>query len=427
MSENNDGTHILESKKKSGFWDDKTNRIKFAKELGIKYNWKTAEDWNQLAQKHFKESSGDGLLKSKYHGSPWQFILDIVVQHIYPDFFFCEWKIGSQSPNGFWKNPENVRFCLDVIANYEGFTKLDDFYNVSQDTFKKHRIVSIQNKFGSHLAMLKFAYPEKSWKEWRFHPVARNYWDSRENRLIAIKDVENELGINEPSEWYKHTGNTIDKYCGTGLLANKYECSLIKLLQDIYPEFPWKPYRLTKAPHKYWINDDNCREFINDYMNECSYSSIEDLYNIRYEKLIDFPGARGIIDRFGGSYIRLFIYLYPQLDAVLFFKTGVSKIANEYLVSLEKKLGPLEREFRISKTRWKADGYHSKTNTIYEFLGDYWHGNPNIYASNDLNPSTQITFGEMYKSTMERLDAIRSCGFNVVYIWESEYKKSSVI
>ena len=36
-------------------------------------------------------------------------------------------------------------------------------------------------------------------------------------------------------------------------------------------------------------------------------------------------------------------------------------------------------EYRIPDTLWHVDGYDPETNTVYEFLGDKWHGNINIY------------------------------------------------
>ena len=32
-----------------------------------------------------------------------------------------------------------------------------------------------------------------------------------------------------------------------------------------------------------------------------------------------------------------------------------------------------------------VDGYCSSINTVYEFHGDYWHGNPKRFASEDIN------------------------------------------
>jgi hypothetical protein len=406
-----------------GHWKDIQNHVAYARVLAEKYGWTGPEGWKGLSQKHFKESDGRGLLFGTYRGSPWEFIINVVAPFIHPNELWLEWKIGCQAPNGFWKDSEKVRFCLDVLASEAGVISLDGFYTIRQDTYKKHGVTSIQNKFSSHLDMLRFAYPEKEWKEWKFRPVTRNYWNVRENIICAMKGIEQEEGITDPSDWYRHTVATIDKHCGAGLIPTKYDSSLIKLLRDIYPDYPWKPYMLVKAPHQYWLEDANCRKWLSEYMLHCAHNAPEDLYKTRHESLVKYPGATGIIDRFGG-YINTFVYLYPELDRVAFYKAGVSKIANEYLSSIEDKLGTLEREFRIPGKRWHADGYHRATNTVFEFLGDYWHGNPSKYPSQDINPSTGITYGEMYRNTIERLDAIRECGFNVVFVWECDWKAS---
>ena len=44
------------------------------------------------------------------------------------------------------------------------------------------------------------------------------------------------------------------------------------------------------------------------------------------------------------------------------------------------------RNYRLPEIRQiSVDGYDHTTNTIYEFLGDYYHGNPNLYKSNEYN------------------------------------------
>lgn len=80
-------------------------------------------------------------------------------------------------------------------------------------------------------------------------------------------------------------------------------------------------------------------------------------------------------------------------------------------------------EFIISNTNYKADGYCKETNTIYEYHGDFWHGNPNKYVLTDINPISKKTFGELYQKTLEREQQIRDLGFNLITIWESDWIK----
>jgi hypothetical protein len=73
--------------------------------------------------------------------------------------------------------------------------------------------------------------------------------------------------------------------------------------------------------------------------------------------------------------------------------------------------------------RTKVDGWIKQSNTILEFHGDYYHGNPNKYDADQWNETTKCTFGDLYESTMERMDNLKTMGYNVIYIWEGDYKK----
>lgn len=79
-------------------------------------------------------------------------------------------------------------------------------------------------------------------------------------------------------------------------------------------------------------------------------------------------------------------------------------------------------EYKINGTRYKADGYCSETNTIFEFHGDYWHGNPELYLSNSKS-HTYKTFGQLYKNTLKKENTIKKLGYNLVVMWENKWNK----
>ena len=78
-------------------------------------------------------------------------------------------------------------------------------------------------------------------------------------------------------------------------------------------------------------------------------------------------------------------------------------------------------EYKIPGTRYKADGYCKETNTIYEFHGDYWHGNPEVYESDIINESTHCTMGELYQKTLIKERNVRELGYNLVIVWEKDF------
>ena len=106
-----------------------------------------------------------------------------------------------------------------------------------------------------------------------------------------------------------------------------------------------------------------------------------------------------------------------------------SGISMEWLLFMEKRyLTEIQHarnlgEFVIPGTRFKADGYIQSTNTIFEFYGDFWHGNPKIYDQSEINPKVGITYGELYARTITKSKVILEKGYNLVEIWEKDWKK----
>ena len=80
-------------------------------------------------------------------------------------------------------------------------------------------------------------------------------------------------------------------------------------------------------------------------------------------------------------------------------------------------------EYRIPGTGFLADGFHSETNTIYEYQGDYWHGNPLIFNPSNINPSTGTTYGFLYERTQKKIGEIKGLGYKVVEVWERDWVK----
>jgi len=102
-------------------------------------------------------------------------------------------------------------------------------------------------------------------------------------------------------------------------------------------------------------------------------------------------------------------------------KKNVSNISQEWLNSFDLKIEK-EVPLKVNNNRYIVDGYCKETNTVYEFLGDFWHGNPKIYSFNKINPVNKKSFGELYFLTFIKLNNLKS-KFNLKYIWEEEWRK----
>lgn len=81
-------------------------------------------------------------------------------------------------------------------------------------------------------------------------------------------------------------------------------------------------------------------------------------------------------------------------------------------------------EFRVPGTQFKADGYHKRSNTIYEFYGDAFHGNPAKYKPHQKpGVHSNLTARRLYEKTMAREATLRALGYNLVTMWESDWKE----
>lgn len=87
-----------------------------------------------------------------------------------------------------------------------------------------------------------------------------------------------------------------------------------------------------------------------------------------------------------------------------------------------------EHVMHIDGVRRRADGYCASTNTVYEFDGDAYHGNPSRYAPDHrCHPYNKaITASQLYDHTVRKHDAIRAAGYHLVTIWESEFDKLDI-
>jgi hypothetical protein len=114
------------------------------------------------------------------------------------------------------------------------------------------------------------------------------------------------------------------------------------------------------------------------------------------------------------------------------YNNGTSKVAQEWINLLVITQPNLQHfyhkdgEFKIPGTRYKADGYNEDINTIFEFHGDYWHGNPKIYNKSDYNSKAGKTMGELYEKTKKKHRECEDLGYTYKIIWENDWIKGKM-
>ena len=112
-----------------------------------------------------------------------------------------------------------------------------------------------------------------------------------------------------------------------------------------------------------------------------------------------------------------------ELDHIPIYKgnnqsSGETKWLDMIGVPNDKK----HRQVRIYK--YIVDGFDPDYNYIYEFCGDFYHGNPDKFNLKDMNMLTHTTFMQLFKKTKEKFDFLTDKGFEVFYTWEDNFNNT---
>jgi hypothetical protein len=141
------------------FWDDMGNQKAFMNWLGEELDFHTLDNWYNIKQETIITKGGVTLL-NKYLGSPIK-----LLQSIYPEHYWMIWKF-SIVPTGYWDKPQNRKEFVDWMGSEFGFTKLEDWYNITRNQIKeKGGSTLLRKQDNSLIKLLQSVYPEHNWKK----------------------------------------------------------------------------------------------------------------------------------------------------------------------------------------------------------------------------------------------------------------------
>lgn len=107
-------------------------------------------------------------------------------------------------------------------------------------------------------------------------------------------------------------------------------------------------------------------------------------------------------------------------------RNKISKPEKEIMVWLDTKIIKYKSQFHILGISYTYDLYLPDLNLIIEFQGDYWHANPDKYPSGTflkIVGKGPILVDSIWERDKSKKESAEAAGFQVKYIWESDYKK----
>lgn len=99
-----------------------------------------------------------------------------------------------------------------------------------------------------------------------------------------------------------------------------------------------------------------------------------------------------------------------------------SKSEIRWLNSLNIPENFRNQTIKLGNKWFRPDAIDKENNISYEMNGDFIHGNPATYNSEDENTFLHKTFGELYQKTLEKEKVFKEAGYQVISSWESDFR-----
>jgi hypothetical protein len=205
---------------------------------------------------------------------------------------------GNQNPEAYiasdWKSHENRRKILEAAAAQLGLTDLSGWYKVKISDIKgteAHRMIR-QEFDGSLWNALVECFSEHNWQAWMLGRIPANWWMERKNQRQYVDEyLSPALGITSLSGWYSVTEDQMIA-AGAGRLLSIYDSSTSNILTTLYQEHTWELWRFPKIPRGFWIDPENCCQFLESMSSVLGIQKKEDWNHVTLSQLSKAAGRK---------------------------------------------------------------------------------------------------------------------------------------
>jgi len=181
-----------EAKRKSRGKESTSNRTSSSSSSDDRF-----DGFYHLSNRKVQELGGAGLL-AKFGGS-----LVEALKSAYPERTFHVWRF-DKVPVGFWSDESHVQEYLKWLMSELNLFHMEDWYNVTPKQLEDNYGRTLLNLNSSSLSrLLRKHFPSYEWKEEMFKRMPMGHWEKEENKVMKIHFLEKEMGLKEPSEWYR--------------------------------------------------------------------------------------------------------------------------------------------------------------------------------------------------------------------------------
>jgi hypothetical protein len=171
-----------------------------------------------------------------------------------------------------------------------------------------------------------------------------------------------------------------------------------------------------KCSSETYLSDfvDNCKLKYPDYI----YDKVE--YRGMYEKVIIGCRTHGYFETTPTS------FFHKGRGCKICKTKTTSKMETQWLDLMGIPKSNRNVYLKFGNKIYCVDGIDFDRKIVYEFYGDFFHGNPDKFDPGKTNPLIKETFGSLYEKTIEKEKIIKLNGYEIVSVWESDFLKKNI-
>lgn len=250
-------------------------------------------------------------------------------------------------PRGHWKDISNHTKFIIYLGNKLDYTKPEDWYKISTNAIKEFGGSGFIGKYyeGSAIQIVKAVFPDYDYKDWLFTYAPQGYWTNINNVKLYMTWLYEKKGFTNMEDWYKLRESDLFQYSGRGLYA-RYNCTILYILQAVYPDYEWFPWLFTITPNGIWSDVANHTKYMNWLGKKIGILKLDDWYKYSANIVMENYGTGLISNKYGGSFSKLLKVAYPDYEFILYkFNQAPwgywndSNNINNYLTDLYKHKG----------------------------------------------------------------------------------------
>ncbi len=408
-----------------GFFKVKKNRLAYLAWLEKTKGFSQPEDWYSIQHADFQRYNGWNLLCSYDKCS----VIEAACE-LHPSLKGREW-LFDRVPSDFWGDKTNQLRYLEWAQAELGIKVWRDWYSVTQrDLRRLKKGSSLLHQYGGSIySLCNTLWPQHDWVPWYFNAVGNRYWRDKNNAVQALRWLESELNIKEPTDWYKVGAKDFTSKNLGGLLANRFGNSPSRAAAERYPDYPWRGWLFEQVPTRFWHKRSNCRGFLIWLGQAVGVRKREDWYQLSLETFRQYGGDGMLQSQYRGNYVAAIMDLLPGTwDPTRFKKIGKGELLLRRIIHSDLKIRDVKYNYKHPELVFKGSGrsmeldfWFPAWNLAIEYQGEY-HQRPR-----DRSAEARLIYERQLEKDVERREQCKAKGITLREIWFHQVKGNPVL